>query len=153
MNPFSRKPPSPMGPASATPGSNHRESHQGPEYLDGHQGHDRVESTSSLSNHALVSPGSIATPPPATENSVGGISAIEEAKLNAKRIVNEKIMCDRELKGASAGSEMAGPKTPLSKVLEHDAVPAANVEKPTCRVPAAPPSELKYGDRLRLWAR
>lgn len=157
INPFRSKPPSPMGSsANASPGSIDLENHQGLEYHDGHAGHGRVESTSSLNNHALVSPGGSVTPPPGVEDPAGAVSAsaIEEAKANVRKIVNEKLKCDRVINNDSVSALVDESKALSPEVVKDAIISPDRVEnKEECSVPAAPPSELKYGDRLRLWAR
>ena len=87
-------------------------------------------------------------------------AAVCEAKAiaNVKAILNNNKNCDegmkvkvpikeqkeqQPLREASAGS-MPG---------DADATTAAKTKTGCECVPAAPPSELKYGDRLRLWVR
>jgi len=71
--------------------------------------------------------------------------APDEATGNAQKILSDRRRSDEVINGGRSSN--AGVK-----IQQPRPQPGA-VDCPGSLVPAAPPSELKYGDRLRLWTR
>lgn len=90
-------------------------------------------------------------------------AAVCEAKENLKSIWHEKNRSDESIKGVNGKQPKVKEQNQQQlacSVPAGDAdagaasISAAQPTSPCCvPVPAAPPSELKYGDRLRLWVR
>lgn len=76
-----------------------------------------------------------------------------EAKKNAAKIVRCKVDSDKVINDDGHETARRGVPTAEDKAAVAAAAAVAPPKTGCCTVPAAPPSELKYGDRLRLWVR
>lgn len=81
---------------------------------------------------------------------------VAEAKTNASKIIHRKTSSDKVININIDNGKGQGISAREKPIAEEDKAAMAVAPPPIgsrCTVPAAPPSELKYGDRLRLWAR
>lgn len=74
--------------------------------------------------------------------------------MNVGNILHQKKKSDDIINAESKTEEQQEPAVAVVVRPRPEGAVVAAQSKPGCDfVPAAPPSELKYGDRLRLWVR
>lgn len=92
-------------------------------------------------------------PPRLDSASDAAAAAVREAKVNLEAILHEKRKSDESINVQSQTHTKEQEQAPRPSPRPEDATLPAQLTVGFDCVPAAPPSELKYGDRLRLWVR
>lgn len=116
-----------------------------------HGSHEREGSGPPLVNNASEAAAAAAA---AAATAAAATAATCEAKMNMAILLDEKRKSDESINATPPTPEEQKREARASSRPE-DAVSAAQPKPASGRdcVQAAPPSELKYGDRLRLWVR